>query len=73
MIYCDIPCRVWRKRELSQFKGLEMVSTQVYRRVMKRVGQAIAAGMAVEMDHRIANPNPAIGKPYDTITVRISE
>lgn len=70
MIYRDIPHRVWRGRK---FGSLKLVTQPVYRRVMKRVGDAMAAGRTVEMDHQIVNPVAAYGKPYDTITIRISE
>jgi hypothetical protein len=65
MKYENIPYRNWRK-------GDQLVETTVSKRVMKRVGEAMKAGKAIQMDHQIINAKPKMNKPYDTITVVIS-
>lgn len=68
MKYENIPYRRWRGGD----DAPELVITAVYARVMKRVGEAIKAGMAVDFSHQIVNETPIINAPYDTITVTIT-
>lgn len=70
MRYENIPYRVWRKRHKSA--PFELVETAIYPRVMKRVGEALKAGKAVELDNNIVHAEPVLNKPYDTITVTIT-
>lgn len=69
MKFTNIPYRRWRHVVGNKFV---LVENAAYKRVMKRVGEAISLGMSVEMDHQIVNPEPAKNKPYDTITVTIT-
>lgn len=68
MKFANIPYRRWR-RVGGKFA---LVENSAYTRIMKRVGEAIALGMSVDMDHQIVNPEPSQDEPYDTITVTIT-
>ncbi len=71
MKYTNIPYRRWRKQRFGT--GHELVENSGYKRVMKRMGDALDAGKAVTMDHVIVNPLPVANKPYDTVSITIED
>lgn len=72
MRYENIPCRRWWKYPHSSSTYIK--NSAVYKRVMKRVGEAIKAGKSVDLKHTIVNPEyTKQGDPYDVISVTIEE
>ena len=75
--YRDIPVHYWDANSAPkpfQAGGYSVCiqRNKHYSRVMDRVGEALAAGAAVTLEHRIANERPGPkAQPYDVIDVRI--
>lgn len=52
MKYENIPYRRWRGKSPDE---CELVTSAVYARVMRRVGEAISDGKSVDFSHQIVN------------------
>lgn len=65
--YRNVPARIWRRHQ----GEIRMIETKAYRRLMDRAGTAMREGRAVEMHHSYEHLTPAIGEPYDRITISI--